>query len=59
MCQYCKIGVSVLSTNIVKMAIDHTMNNEDNAWVECLNTRGEKIKVPFKINYCPICGREL
>lgn len=59
MCKYCEIGISMVNTNMVKMAIDHTMNNGNNAWIECLNTKGEKIKVPFKINSCPMCGEKL
>lgn len=59
MCQYCEIGISMVKTNMVSVAIDHTIYGENNACVKCFDTRGKEMVVPFKINNCPMCGRKL
>lgn len=59
MCKYCEIGMSMVNTNMVRMAVDRAMKDENNAWIECLNIKGEKIQVPCKLNYCPMCGEKL
>lgn len=59
MCQYCKTGVSIVNTNMVNIAINHAMDNKNNAYIKCFNAKGEYIKIPFKMDFCPKCGEKL
>lgn len=59
MCQYCKNGISFISTNMVKVAIDYTVGNEKNLRINCFNIQGEEIIISDKIKFCPMCGRKL
>ncbi|MGL5330836.1 MAG: hypothetical protein ACRDD7_16330 [Peptostreptococcaceae bacterium] len=57
MCQYCKVGVSILNSNMVTIGIKKTEYN--NVIVKFLDTSGKMREAEFKIKYCPMCGEKL
>lgn len=59
MCQYCKNGVSFVNTNMVRVSIDYTMENGNNARINCFNLQGKEITIPIKLKFCSMCGEKL
>lgn len=59
MCQYCETGISFVNTNMVRVAIDYTVENGKNLKINCLNMQGKELTISDRIKFCPMCGKKL
>lgn len=59
MCQYCETGISFVNTNMMRVAIDYTLENDKNLRINCFNAQGKEITISDKIRFCPMCGKNL
>lgn len=59
MCQYCEDGKVILDTFPVELKIKKLGHLKDNEIVEKYYALSINEMAYQKINYCPMCGREL
>ena len=58
-CKYCEGGVALVDGEYLGLAIYCSSHGDQNAYIRGYDKQGWDVGEPFKINYCPICGKEL
>lgn len=58
-CKYCEGGVALVDGEHLGLAIFYSDYSEHNAYIRGYDIQGWDVSKSFKINYCPICGKEL
>ncbi|MBS4894007.1 MAG: hypothetical protein KHZ90_09590 [Veillonella parvula] len=58
-CKYCEGGVALVDGKYLGLAIYYSENGNNNAYIRGYDKQGWDISEPFKINYCPNCGKKI
>lgn len=58
-CKYCEGGVALVNSEHLGLAIFYSDYGSNNAYIRGYNKQGWDVSESFKMNYCPICGKEL
>lgn len=60
MCEYCNDEKCIVNKNYTVVYVtENELRNHTQVYTGASNGNTEQIKIDYKINYCPICGRKL